>query len=223
MTGGRAPVLARALRVYREKGLAGVWFGALARAGYRRLVALERPLDEPVVAPQARVEAQVRPLDAADADACAALGQIAAGEFRGELERGRACWGAWCDGGLRHVQWVAFTNAWVEHLGCGLLLDGDAAYVYRAFTEPRYRGLGLTPATQAACLPALRERGYRLAVCAVVPENPWAFTPWLRVGYRRTGVLRSVGLGGRRRAWFSSDRGVAAPRRWRVDVGATRP
>jgi hypothetical protein len=211
------------VRVYREKGLAGVWFGALARAGYRRLVVLERSLDPPFHAPAPRVVAEIRLLAAGDEGAFAVLGQLSAAAFRAQLERGRECWGAWVDGALRHVEWLAFTDAWVEHLQCGLLLAREVAYVFRAFTEPRFRGLALAQATQAACLPMLRERGFRLAVCAVVPENPWALTPWLRAGYRRTGVLHSLVLGRRRWAGFRPDRATAAARGWKVDPGAGAP
>ncbi len=217
MTEGTAPIWVRVLRVHREKGLAGVWFGALARAGYRRLAVLERRFDEPLVAFRPRVEAEIRQLRRDDEGAVTALDQTPGNVFRERLDRGHQCWGAWCGGALRHVEWLAFADACVEYLGIRLLLDADAVYVYRAFTDVSFRGMGFTPATQTACLPTLRRQGFRLAICAVLPENPWAFSPWLKVGYRRIGVLASLAVGSRRRARLRLDGGGRAADGWRLE------
>lgn len=209
----RAPIWLSLLRVYREKGPAGVWFGALSRAGYRRLVLLARPLAEPPVPLPPRVEAEIRPLTGDDEAAFAALGQGDAAVFRRRLARGDAAWGAWCGGGLRYVSWVAFRETGVEYLRCRLVLADGVAYVYRAFAEPAYRRLGLGPAVQSACLEGLCRHGFRLALAAVVPENPWAFPPWLKVGYRRIGIVRAIGS---RRPLIavSVDRPLATPGGW---------
>jgi ribosomal protein S18 acetylase RimI-like enzyme len=216
MTEGKAPIWLRLVRVYREKGLGGVWFGALSRAGYRRLVLLARRLDEPVtpVPPRARVD--VRLLRREDEAAFEALGQGDAGVFRRRLEAGHQCWGAWCSGGLHHVAWLAFRLTQVEYLRCRLLLHDDVAYVYRAYTEPQYRRLGLGPATQTVCLQALREQGYRVVLAAVLPDNPWAFPPWLSVGYRRIAVIRALGTGPRPRVIVTLD-SVPGPGGWKVE------
>jgi len=203
--------------VYREKGFGGVWFGALSRMGYRRLVLLERRLDETVRPVPPRAEAEIRPLRRDDEAAFVALGQEDASVFRNRLEAGHQGWGAWCSGALRYVAWVAFRETEVEYLSCRLVLADDVAYVYRAFAEPRHRRLGLGPATQAACMEVLRGRRFRLVLAAVLPDNPWAFPPWLRVGYRRIAVVRTLGTGRRRRVFVSLDTGSGAPLGWRFE------
>jgi GNAT superfamily N-acetyltransferase len=164
-----------------------------------------------------RAEAEVRPLRRDDEAAFVTLGQEDASVFRGRLEAGHQGWGAWCSGALRYVSWVAFRETEVEYLSCRLMLADDVGYVYRAFADPPYRRLGLGPATQAACMEMLRRQGFRLVLAAVLPDNPWAFPPWLRVGYRRIGVVRTLGTGLRRRVFVSLDRESGAPAGWKFE------
>ena len=221
MAAGKAPVWTRLLRVHREKGPLGVWFGALSLAGYRRLVLLERRLVEPLpeIAPRARVE--IRPLAHDDEAAFEALGQGGASVFRDRLGRGHQCWGAWCSGSLRHVVWVAFGEVRVEYLDCRLSLDDDVGYLYRAFTQPEYRGLGLGPAAAAECLKALHRHGRRGVLAAVLPDNPEAFRPWFKLGFGRVGVVRTFGTG-RRRISVRFDRAAGAQARWRFERAGDR-
>ncbi len=214
---GKSPIWTRLLRVYREKGPGGVWFGILSLVGYRRLVLLERRLDEPVPEISPRVEAEIRPLRRDDDRAFEALGQGDAGVFRNRLDGGRQCWGAWCSGSLRHAVWAASSEVWVEYLSCWLLLHNGVAYIYRAFTQPEYRRLGLGPATVAQCLRDLQLKGHSVVVVAVLPDNPWAFSPWFKIGFRRIGVVRAFGAGSQPRISVRLDRGARAEARWRFE------
>ena len=220
MTGRRAPPWIRLLRVYREKGPGGVWFGVLSKAGYRRLVLLERRLDEPVADRALHTEVRIRRLAPGDETAFAALGQGDAEVFQQRMEQGHECWGAWCAGGLRHVAWIGFHEVRVEYLACRLLLEDRHAYVYRAYTEPAYRRLGLGPAAHSVCLASLQRRGFERSLAAVLPDNPWAYPPWLAVGYRRIAVVRAIGLGDRPRIVVSRDNRLAAPADWRFERAA---
>jgi GNAT superfamily N-acetyltransferase len=222
MAEGRAPVLVRVARVYREKGPGGVWFAALSRLGYRRLVLVERPLEEPIARLTPRIAAEIRPLRRADEAAFVGLGQEDASVFRRRLEAGHQGWGAWCSGTLRHTRWLAFRETLIEYLRCRLLLDADVAYMHRSFTDAQYRGLGLAPATGAACMQALREQGYRLVVAAVLPEDPSVLPPVLKQGYRRMGMVRAIGGGRRPLIAVTRDRHVEAPPGWRIERSACR-
>jgi RimJ/RimL family protein N-acetyltransferase len=213
---GKGPILPRLRRVHQEKGAGGVWFGALSRMGYRRLVLLERRLDEPIVRLLPRIAAEIRPLRPEDEGEFLSLGQEDAGVFRTRLEAGEGGWGAWCRGGLRHTRWCAFREAEVKYLNARLLLEAGIAYSYRSFTQPEYRGLGLAPATSFACLQALHDRGYETALAAVLPDNPWAVTVALKAGYRRVGVLRAVGPAGRPWLIASHDGRSTARRGWSI-------
>ncbi len=219
MAGGKPPVWVRAARVYREKGAGGVWFGALSKVGYRRLVMLEASLARPVPRLTPRADAEIRPLGPADAEAFAALGQGDAGVFARRAALGHECWGAWIAGRLCHVAWSARAEAWVEYLRCRVVLGDGVVYAYRAYTEPAYRGLGLGTAIQSASLAALRGRGMRSVVAGVLPDNPWAFTPWLRNGFVRVGVARA--LGGARPLLFARlGRGADSGGGWRLERSA---
>jgi hypothetical protein len=199
MVDGKAPVWTRMRRVYREKGLGGVWFGGLSLVGYRRLVLMERRLDEPVPEISPRVDVEIRPLGREDEAAFAALGQGDADVFRDRLARGHECWGAWCSGSLRHVSWVAFGEAWVEYLRCRLLLDDGVGYRGSKFMK------------------AMQKQGRTALLAAILPDNPGAFAPWLKMGLRRIGVVRAIGAGPRPRIFVRLDRAAAAPLRWRFE------
>ena len=217
MDEGRRPIWTRLSRVVREKGPVGAWFGLLSKIGYRRLVLLERRLDEPLPEIVPRVEAEIRRLGPDDRADFEALGQGDASVFRERLERGHHCWGAWCSGSLRHIAWIAFGETRVEYLNCRLRLNDDVAYIYRAFTHPEYRRLDLGPARQAACLTALRGQGYTAAIAAVLPDNPWASASWHKVGYRRIGVVRALGTGRQPRIYTRLDRAAGVEARWRFE------
>jgi UDP-N-acetylmuramoyl-tripeptide--D-alanyl-D-alanine ligase len=210
----RSPLPMRLARVWRAKGAAGVWFGALSRFGYRRLVLLERRLDEPIAPVTPRIETVVRRLGRGDEAAFVGLGQEDACTFRERLRAGHQCWGAWGSDVLRHTRWYAFREARVEYLGCRVALGDHVTYMYRSFTQAEYRGLGLAPATAVVSLQALCAQGYRLVLAAVLPENPEAFRPTLKVGYRRIGVVRSIGFGETRLVRVRLDRHAAVPAGW---------
>jgi len=204
--------------MYGEKGLAGFWYAALGRAGYRRLLLLERRLDEALPLPAADDATWVRPLRREDEDGFVALGQEGAATFRGRLEQGHQGWGAWRAGELLHAQWLATGEAWIEHLGCRVHLGDGVAYVYRAFTAPPWRGAGLTSAVHARALAEMRERGSTLALCGVAPGNRPALSPWLRLGYRRVGFARTFGAGRQRRLRVRAAPGSGASLRWRLET-----
>jgi len=214
----------RVLAVYREKGLPGVWYAALARAGVRRLVVFERSLAAPLAAIAPPAGVTIRTLGPADEEAYAPLGQETAATFRRRLAAGHECWGAWCEGALRHVSWLAFSEVEVEHVGCRLLLADDVAYPYHSFTQQAYRGRGLSPARQVRSLAELRRRGFVLVVCAVAPENRSAFPPVRKLGYHGVGTITSVRVGAWCRVWCRLDAGAVA-HGWRLDrtLGAARP
>ena len=214
----KAPLVARLWRVYREKGVAGFWFGALRHAGYRRLMLLERTVGDPLPNLAARVDATIRPLGLDDEAAFAALGQEDPREFARRLESGHQCWGAWVSGALRHVQWLALREAWIEHLGCRLRLHDGVLYVYRAFTQPEFRGAGLAPATHCRGLDAMREQGCTLALCGVAPGYRPALVPWLKVGYRPIGFASTFGSARGRLLRVRLGPGAPASRGWTIET-----
>ncbi len=225
MPKGKPPMLARARGVYREKGVAGLWFGTLSKAGYRRLVLLEKRLDEPTPQWSPGVEAKIRPLLPADETAFEALAQCQPGAFRHRLGLGHQCWGAWVSGQLRHFAWLARGEAWVEYLRCRLSLDDGVLYSYNAYTDPGYRELGLSAARQSACLPSLRAQGQRAVLAAVLPDNPWGLPNCLKLGYRGIGIVRAIGLGPRPWVFARIDRARAPGPGFRFEraLRASRP
>ncbi len=206
------PLHARLRDLWHSQGAAGVWFTALALSVYRRMLLLERPLDEPIPEYVPRVAAEIRPLTAADEIDYGKLQPHDARRFLTRMELGHQCWGAWCEDGLRHVCWVAFREAWIDYLARPLPLAQGEVYSYGLFTHPGWRGLGLSPARTTRYMSALRAQGYRRVLTAVLPENRMAQSPLLKAGYGRIGVIGCVGLWGWRRHFYWPDPG-RAPRR----------
>lgn len=221
MAEGKAPIWVRAAGVYREKGAGGVWFGTLSLIGYRRLLVLVRRLDEPVAPLAARIGAGFRQLGPGDEGAYAGLGTGDRATFRRRLALGHRCWGAWVEGSLRHFAWMATGETRVDYLRCRALLDDGVVYAYHAYTDPSVRSMGLSAARQSVCLASLRDEGFRLAVAAVLPDNPFALPPCLKVGYRPAGVVRALGTGPRPLVWSRVDAGRGGFRFTRERRGAT--
>jgi GNAT superfamily N-acetyltransferase len=202
----------RLRNVWCELGPRGVWFGVLAHTIYRRLALLERQLEGALPDYRPRVEAEIRCLGPADELAYYALRpRDDASLFRRRLDRADQCWGAWCEGELRHVGWIATKEAWIRHLDRSFRLAEEEAFTYGAFTHPDWRGLGLQPARQAVCLRALHDRGYRRAFCTVLPESRAAFSSLSKVGYQRIGVIGYVGLGRWRWSFYRAAAGGKPP------------
>ena len=133
-----------------------------------------------------------------------ALRPGSAREAAERLASGHRCFGAWRDGRLVAVRWLATGRPFVEYLDLHLeLADGDV-YHYDTFTDPAERRRGISLASQARLFDLLRGEGYRRAIRAVLPENGAAVADALRAGFRPRGRVGYVKLGRWRRT-FSPD------------------
>jgi SAM-dependent methyltransferase/GNAT superfamily N-acetyltransferase len=197
-------------------------FAILARTVYRRLIVLERSLDESVP----KLEAQIPvTIDLLQPDEAAEYVRFHPILTLAEVQR-RLAAGHWCfvvrhEGAMVHAGWAVAGRAWIDYLGCELPLGAGEAYQYGSYTTPAYRGRDLAGARVAMMARWLNARGYRRLLAAVLPENWTAFRPLEKVGYRPVGWIGVVRVG----RWRKTVGVVhqAATRSGRQPIGADLP
>ncbi len=193
--------LTRALEIYRTRGLRATWFSALGEAGYRRLLAFERRLDQPVRGwasdPRLRV-AELRPSEIEEYRTLRPDSSAAA--IRRRLIEGQACVVGRVQGRIVTAGWVARGHASIAYLGGDIELGRGEAYLYDWFTAPRSRGHGVGTLRLAGELRELQETGLERVLAFALPENASAFGPLERMGFTPGGTVRAFRVG--RRTWI---------------------
>ena len=139
----RTAALTRALEIYRTRGLRATWFSALGEAGYRRLLAFERRLDQPVRAWASDLPLRVDRLRRFEVDEYRTLRpDYSAATIRRRLAEDQACVVGRAGGRIVTAGWVVRGRVSIAYLGGDVELERGEAYLYDWFTEPRSRGHG---------------------------------------------------------------------------------
>lgn len=174
-----------------------LWFAGLSFTGvYRRLVLLERSLEQPLPEIPVPGSMRVTMLAASEIEAYMAFRPDQdASEIRRRLDQDHRCFAVWHEQRIIHAAWAATGRARIEYLSRDLALAPDEVYVYEAFTAPGFRGRNASPIRALALGEHFRSRGYRRIVTAVRPENTVGFRPLEKVGTLRVGVVGYVGVG----------------------------
>jgi GNAT superfamily N-acetyltransferase len=173
-----------------------LWFATCGRIAYRRLVLLERRLDEPIVDVAALVPVEIGLLERAEiADHARLVPGTDPVDIRARLEAGQWCFVARLQGRLVCARWAATGRIRVDYLACDLDLAADEAYSYGLYTDPAFRGHGVSPAASVAMLRHLRAAGFRRVVAAILPENRASLRSVAKTGYRPYGLMGRVKLG----------------------------
>ena len=190
----------RAADVLREGGTRGLWFKVLERTVYRRVVLVERALDEPVPEVAARLPLVIDLLKESEVDEY--VGLFPRGnpsETRRRLRAGQLCFVARYKGRLVCANWATTKAAQLPYLDCAIQLAPGEVYTYELFTSPDFRGQNIAPVVKAQQLRHFRRAGYSRSVAAIVPENKASLRADEKVGYRPYGVMGCVKLGPWRR------------------------
>jgi GNAT superfamily N-acetyltransferase len=192
--------LARTREVLREEGVRSLWFKILGETVYRRLLLLERPLQEAIPAVTARVPVVMSLLQKSE---IAEYVEFRAGtdvaEVQSQLDAGHWCFVARSQGRMVATSWAATNRAWLDYLSRQLRLAPDEVYAYDSFTEPAFRGQNLGPALTAEKLRYFRAAGYRRMVTDILPENRASLRADAKTGYRPYGLIGYVKIGPWRR------------------------
>ena len=205
-TGSR--ILTRMLEVVRAEGYRSLWFKILGETVYRRLLLVERLLEEPISRIEPLTPTTVGLLDADDLDAYLAFRpDISHDELARRLAAGDVCFVARQAGRIVAVTWAATGRGWTRYLGCQITLGPDEVYTYDWLTVPAFRKQHVASQLTVACLRYFRERGYRRVIYAMAPEKYNQRRGETRTGFRAYGMLGYVQIG---------------PYRWRFRRGRSR-
>ncbi len=208
----------RAWEVLRREGWSSLWFHVLGETIYRRMVLLERPLNEPIPEARADIAVEVSLLRHGEIDEYAAFHPgLDEAEIRGRIERGGKCFVSRHEGSIVNACWTAEGSVWIEYLGRSVQFAADEVYVYNNYTDPRFRGRNVSMVRAEAMLRHFRELGYRRMMAVVVPENKAAFRSPDKAGYRPIGVIGCIRIGPWRWELMGGRR---AGRRWRDGMGS---
>jgi L-amino acid N-acyltransferase YncA len=202
--------VARTAQLLRAGAARELVSGVLGETFYRRLAVYE--LDLRVQPRDAGAALDARFLGPEELHVYEELRPDGADRAQRRLAAGHRCFVAWVDGKLATARWVATAAAHVDYLGLELELAPGEVYSYDSFTAERFRGRGLSTASQARLADVLREEGFGRVLRAVLPENragvrdaiAAGFRPRGRIGYVRVGPWRrelgrprrGYGLGG---------------------------
>jgi hypothetical protein len=193
-------MLRRAAEVYRQAGIRGLWFGALARICYRRLDLVELSLTPPPAIAESPFPLDFGFLDESDVAAYAELGAgVTVEEALLRLKRGERCFVVRADGSIVSGRWVAARRAFVSYLDRWLELGPDEVYVYETYTRSAERGHAVSAAGGTRLARVLAGEGVRRVVAAVLPENGPGQRAYRKASYRRVGTIGYVKLGPWRR------------------------
>lgn len=168
-----------------------------------------KQLDGPLPEYQAKIPIEFEVLPADVSEVRIRLAHIPA-EHTSDIERrisnGHICHIAKYDREIVHTSWLAFSKCYSYALDRDFELGDDEAYMYSAFTLPKYRGKGIQPAVGCQRLELLKRRGYQRAIIFIEPANSSAKRMPEKLGHDQVGVTGFVELFGLR-WYFHMDRG----------------
>ncbi len=189
-------VFRRALLTLRVEGPRSFWFKLLGECGYRRLLLIERPLDQPIADYTPRLPVDVAMMAPSEVDDYLVFRpRNTRREIADRLRSGQLCFVARHQGRIVAAAWVSFQPAWVPFLGCWVDVAPDEAHIYDKFTLPDYRGYGIANAVRTHHMKHLQRAGFRRATGAVLPENVSSLRDDTRGGFGVYGVLGRIKLG----------------------------
>ncbi len=148
-----------------------LWWKLLGVLGYRRAILWEREIGSGagVSLPQA---VELGLLDAGDVEEYLAFHPQAS---RPELERrlavGDRCHVARSRGRLIAVRWVSFAEARVPYLELTFRVGGGEVFIYDVYSDPAWRGRGVSRALFHTMDARLRSEGYGLALSVTMRDN----------------------------------------------------
>jgi hypothetical protein len=165
-------------------------------------VSIEQP-DADYLAAPAAFDAGFLPDSALRAFAADPATEMSPAFVEATLAKGDQCY-AICDGPhLAAYGWYATTPTTTGSPDLLLHFRDEYAYMYKGFTDPRYRGQRLHAIGMTRALQEYRHRGYRGLVSYVESTNFDSLKSCFRMGYKVFGSIFVIGLLGRRFAFSS--------------------
>jgi len=96
------------------------------------------------------------------------------------------------DGYPAHRTFVAFKKAYVGAIEQEIRLDYDSAYLFRVYTDPHYRGLGIATKAISKILSHLCERGIKRVYALIRNDNFPSLRLFRKIGFRKIGAIKFI-------------------------------
>ncbi|MCB1278756.1 GNAT family N-acetyltransferase [Prosthecobacter sp.] len=190
----------RVWRVARHEGWRSFFVRSVAAFGYRRLILLQRSLNEPFPELRASLPLVIDWLDSeAEADYKELVYGTPDGKVADRLQQGDRCLTARVDGKLAAVMWASTGSARLGFLDLRMPLEPGDVYLNGAFTSPAFRGHSIAPVLSVEMLRRFHESGFQRAVRATVPGNEPALRAHAKAGFAPYAVIGRFKLGSWRR------------------------
>jgi GNAT superfamily N-acetyltransferase len=198
--------------VLRDEGVKSLGFKILGETVYRRVILMERLLDEPIAEVTGRLPVAIDLLEATEIDEYVRF-RLGADPFevRHRLAAGQWAFVARHEGCIVHAGWTTAKRAWIDFLAREIALAPDEVYQYESFTAPGFRGQNLAAVRITEMMHYFRKAQYRRMIAVVVPENTPAFRPLEKAGYRPFGLMGYVQIGRWRRNFCRVNRNSLPP------------
>ena len=208
----------RAVLTLRDEGLRSFWFKLLSQCGYRRLLLVERALDQPIADFTPGLPVDVAMLAQGELDEYLVFRPGRRGAKSPiDCAAGQMCFVARHQGRIVAAAWIAMQPVWVPFLGCRIDVDRVRP---TSTTSSRCRRIVAT-ASPTRCatyhLRHLQRAGFRRATGAVLPENVSSLRDDTKGGFRAYGMLGRIKIGRWQRVFL-----MPPPRRRRMTLGSKR-
>lgn len=232
-TMGVAPVrpggmVARGWRVLREHGPATLGLRILyAMRLYRCCLVTSSHIDQRTVAmeraSQSRLEVECAQLGPADLDDYMAFRpDQSRAAIQARFDAGHVCFVARRGGRIIGASWVCVGRAWIDELGCAVVLADDAYYVYDHYVSPEFRGRQVMGPIGTLRRAYIREVGCAWSIGVIWRENYAAFGRHRKRGGAVIGTIGSYGIGPWQRHFLRLDAETDDPTPPLVTLGRSR-
>jgi GNAT superfamily N-acetyltransferase len=194
--------LTRCWTGWRREGLNRLCLKILGETVYRRLWLLALDLDELSVRISPRTEVAIRVLEGADRDLdlyTAFRVNTSAREFRRKIDSGGKCFVAMQGGRAISATWTYVGGGPIPYLGAYFEAGSSEILLEDSYTLPAFRGRNISPAVTIAMARYYRDRGFRLMLASVLPENRASLRVRQKTWFHICGMAGYVGPGPHRR------------------------
>ncbi|MEA1970789.1 MAG: hypothetical protein U9N37_04120, partial [Thermodesulfobacteriota bacterium] len=188
--------LLRAIEVLKEEGLKSLWFKLLGETVYRRVVVVERILDELIHPMTSRIPVTIKLMEKSDVgEYCEFYLDADRSDIQQRLDSGHWCFTARHQGHIVHTCWAATQVFWFNYLSYEIQLASDEAFIYDSYTDPSYRGLNIAATRSVVMMRFFHSAGFRRLLGVVAPENQSAVRIPQKSGYHPIGTLGFFKIG----------------------------
>jgi GNAT superfamily N-acetyltransferase len=200
--------------VIHEGGIRGLWLGIMWRQTfYRRVLLMERALDQPIPEITARVPTVFNLLKGTEVSEYVRFRPDSnPSEIHSRLNQRHWCFVARHKGRIVHACWGTTSQASIDYLARRIQLAPGEVYTYDSFTLPQFRGLNIAPAIRVQVLRYFRDAGLRRVISYVLPENKASIHALEKVGYQPFAMMGWVRLGPWRPEFFRLRRSSENPK-----------